>query len=679
MKKLLILLNLVLLCSISGNSENTKQEIQKPNIIFILTDDMGYGDLGVLHQNKLAAAGRPAHKTPNLDKLADEGMLLTRHYVPAPVCAPSRASLLLGVHQGHSNVRNNQFDKALEDNHTIASVLKEAGYTTGIVGKYGLQGKEGNSPQTWDAYPTKRGFDFFFGYVRHVDGHNHYPAHEARQRPPMELYYGDEEISDQLEGCYTTDLFTAGAKKWITDIKQSDSEKPFFLYLAFDTPHAGLQVASTPYPKGGGLNGGVQWIGESGNFINTVGDTIDNYIHPDYAKEDWPVGPKRFASMMRRIDNAVGDLKQLLADLDIDENTLVVFSSDNGPHNVSYDYGEYAPTFFDNFGELDGIKRDTWEGGIRVPTIAWWPGTITPKQQNSQPAQFQDWMPTFAAIAGIPAPARSDGVSLLPRLLGNRESESGTVYLEYEVRGATPDYPEFHSSHAGEPKQQMQVIYLDGLKGVRYNIQSHDDNFRIYDTEKDSHEINNLANTNEYFVRLQQKMKDEVIRLRRPNQSAPRPYDTVTIPQVLPVGLQEGLQFRTWKLKTPWIPAVNSLNEAPQHSGITDRFELPDYRTNTENVTAFEGFIEVPETGIYSFTLNANGKAVMRLHKALVIDADKNYTPGKEISAEINLEKGMHPLHLVFAGQSTPDIQLEWSGPGLRRQVVESSKLFHEL
>ncbi|MFW5761534.1 MAG: sulfatase-like hydrolase/transferase, partial [Cyclobacteriaceae bacterium] len=418
----LLILIIALAGIISGCQPAEKADTNKPpNIIFILTDDLGYGDLGILYQNQRARENKFAHKTPNLDKLAGEGTLLTRHYVPAPVCAPSRASLLLGVHQGHANVRNNQFDKALEDNYTIASVLKEAGYTTGIVGKYGLQGKEGNSPETWPAYPTKRGFDFFFGYVRHVDGHNHYPAHEALKRPPMELYYGDREISSQLKGVYTTDLFTAAAKKWITDVNKADPERPFFLYLAYNTPHAGLQVAPVPYPEGGGLNGGVQWIGEEGNFINAIGDTIDNYIHPDYDNNDWPEVQKRFSSMVRRIDNAVADVEQLLYDLNIAENTLIVFSSDNGPHHESYGYGDYQPTFFDSFGEMDGVKRDTWEGGIRVPTFVWWPGKITPGKLNDIPSQFHDWLPTFAEAAGIMPPARTDGVSLLPQLFGNEK------------------------------------------------------------------------------------------------------------------------------------------------------------------------------------------------------------------------------------------------------------------
>ncbi|MFN3803273.1 sulfatase-like hydrolase/transferase, partial [Belliella pelovolcani] len=149
---------------------------EQPNIIFILTDDLGYGDIGVLYQNQRKAEGKPYHQTPNIDQFANEGIILTRHYAPAPVCAPSRASLMLGVHQGHADIRDNQFDKALPNNHNLASVLKQAGYQTGLIGKWGLQGREGNSPDAWEAYPTKRGFDYFFGYVRHGDGHNHYPA-----------------------------------------------------------------------------------------------------------------------------------------------------------------------------------------------------------------------------------------------------------------------------------------------------------------------------------------------------------------------------------------------------------------------------------------------------------------------------------------------------------------------
>lgn len=648
----------------------------QPNIIFILTDDLGYGDLGVLYQNDRDREGKFAHKTPNLDKMAGEGTLLTRHYVPAPVCAPSRASLMLGVHQGHANVRDNQFDKALEDNHTIATVLKEAGYTTGIVGKYGLQGKEGNSPETWPAYPTRRGFDFFFGYVRHVDGHNHYPAHEALKRPPMELYYGDQEISSQLEGAYTTDLFTAAAKKWITDVKQEKPEQPFFLYLAYNTPHAGLQVAPTPYPDGGGLNGGVQWIGEDGNFINAIGDTIDNYIHPDYNDKDWPETQKRFASMVRRIDNAVADVRQLLQDLNIAENTMIVFSSDNGPHHESYGYGDYDPTFFDSYGEMDGVKRDTWEGGIRVPTFAWWPGKIIAGARDDIPSQFHDWLPTFAAIAGIPAPARTDGVSLLPQLINVGGMDSSTVYVEYENNGSTPDYDEFDPSHAGETRKQMQVIYLDGLKGVRYNIQSHQDDFRIYNTKNDTRELQNLAEDGNYAL-LQQRMKNEVLRLRRTNQSAIRPYDSLPIPAYSNFETLPGLQYEVYNVAVPWVPVINSLDEELVEAGTTDGFGNLDLSAKENWVVDYKGYLKVPATGSYTFIFKNNGKAIMRLHKALVVDADKNYTSGEEITTQLMLEEGLHPIHLIYSGSGSPDIELQWIGPQFERVEVSVENLLH--
>ncbi|MFW6259403.1 MAG: sulfatase-like hydrolase/transferase [Tangfeifania sp.] len=649
----------------------------QPNIIFILTDDMGYGDLGVLFQNQRAAEGKPAHKTPHLDKLANEGMLLARHYVPAPVCAPSRASLLTGLHQGHANIRDNQFDKALEDNHTMATVLKEAGYNTALVGKYGLQGKEGNSPQTWDAYPTKRGFDFFFGYVRHRDGHNHYPAHEVRERPAVELYYGQDEISGYLRGCFTTDLFTAAAKKWIADVQKTEPDNPFFLYLAYDTPHAGLEVANAPYPEGGGIDGGVQWIGEENNFINTAGDTIDSYIHPDYAGQDWPMTQKRFASLIRRIDNGVGDLKQLLYDLDIAENTLIVFSSDNGPHKESYGYGDYDPTWFDSFGEMDGIKRDTWEGGIRVPAFAWWPGKISAGLRNNEPGQFQDWLPTFAETAGVPVPARVDGVSLLPRLLQNGDVPSNTVYVEYKVGGNTPEYQEFHSSHAGETRGQMQVVYLDNLKGVRYNINSHDDDFRIYNTENDIGETNNLAGTTDYYSGLQQRMKDEVIRLRRPDDSAPRPYDSIPVAAFTDLEVQPGLNYKVYHFDSPWVPSPYSLGPAVDKTGVSAGFVINDLEENPDNVIVYNGYLKVPETGKYTFTLNLNGKGIMRLHKALLFDADKNYTPGDELNAEIILEKGLHPVSLVCSGSTAPEVGLRWSGPGFESKAVDKGNLVH--
>jgi arylsulfatase A-like enzyme len=246
MKKLLSAV-LVGICSIAGAAE-------RPNVIFILADDLGYGDYGAFYQNLRKAKGdrsEPWHVTPNLDRFAAEGLQLRGHYCGAPVCAPSRASLLLGVHQGHANVRDNQFDKALEDNHTLGTVMRGAGYATAAIGKWGLQGgpperspeAERAQPKDLPGFPTHRGFDYYFGYLSHYDGHFHYPKEDGRH-----IWDGEREISKDLAGCYTTDLFTARAKKWISDQRARKPKQPFFLYLAYDTPHAKLLLLPGEFP-----------------------------------------------------------------------------------------------------------------------------------------------------------------------------------------------------------------------------------------------------------------------------------------------------------------------------------------------------------------------------------------------------------------------------------------------
>lgn len=222
----------------------------RPNIVFIVADDLGYGDVGVLWQNRRAEMGgprSPAFATPRLDALAREGVVLRHHLSAAPVCAPSRASLLSGRTQGHASVRDNQFDRGLGETVTLGSVLRAGGYATAAIGKWGLQGGNGlPNPardrsveakraewETWTGYPTRRGFDYFYGYVRHRDGHFHYPKEDGR-----EVWENDREVSVGLDLCYTADLFTAQAKRWISAQRAQQPERPFFLYLAYDTPHA---------------------------------------------------------------------------------------------------------------------------------------------------------------------------------------------------------------------------------------------------------------------------------------------------------------------------------------------------------------------------------------------------------------------------------------------------------
>ena len=676
----------------------TPAPAKKPNILFILCDDLGYGDIGVFFQKQRQEKGdrnAPWELTPHVDALANGGIQLRGYYCPAPVCAPSRASLLLGVHQGHANVRDNQFDKALEDNHTLATVLRQGGYATAAIGKYGLQGveekpgkinenedaprgkKEGN-PATWSAYPTKRGFDFYFGYVRHVDGHEHYPKEGLHKQGPKQVWDNEREISQQLDKCYTADLFTARAKKWIADHQAAHADQPFFMYLAYDTPHATIELPTGPYPAGGGLHGGLQWTGQPGAMINTANGTVDSYYYPEFAQatlangDVWPEVYRRYASCVRRIDDCVEDLRQLLIDLKIDRDTLVVFTSDNGPSQESYLPEKYEPTFFHGFGPFDGIKRDCWEGGVRVGAIASWPGVIPAAQISEAPIQAHDWMPTFADFAGLPAPARTDGVSLRPTLTHAGYQSPSTIYVEYFVAGKTPSYDEFEARRRGAVRKQMQLIRLGDLLGVRYDVKSHADPFEIYDVVKDPKETTNLAEQN---AALQQQMKDEVLRLRRPNESAPRPYDRELVPALANIPTQQGIAWQLFMQHYPWTPKLDG--QKCDRSGLLPRLEIASLPLTEDGAVLATGFIDAPQDGDYTFSLRTDGGALLRLHGATIIDADFGYVPGSERTGSVRLQAGKHPFRLYYKHDHgrEPQLDLRWSGPGFELQSIAEKAL----
>ncbi|MFG0262641.1 MAG: sulfatase-like hydrolase/transferase [Novipirellula sp. JB048] len=650
----------------------------QPNVIFILCDDWGWGDLGVFHQNESTHAKRLS--TPQLDQMAAEGIQLRQHYCPAPVCAPSRASLLSGVHQGHAEVRDNQFDKRLADNHTLGTVMQRAGYRTALIGKYGLQG-QGDSPQTWPAYPSKRGFDEFFGYVRHRDGHLHYPADvwplggSELHRQPKQLWHNDREVSAGLSKCYTTDLFTARSKHWITEHTRANPQEPFFLYLAYDTPHAALQIPTMAYPEGGGLEGGIQWIGQAGRMINTAQGEIDSYRHPDVVGKGWSDVEERFATMTRRIDDCVGDLLQTLRELKIDKQTLVIFSSDNGPHRESYLAGApYHPTSFQSYGPFDGLKRDVWEGGIRVATLAWWPGQIPPGQLDTSPSQFHDWMPTLAELAGIAPPARTDGVSLRPRLTGSGDARPSQIYVEYAQGGSTPKYDDFSPSHRGQKRGQMQVVHLDGFKGVRVDIKSHEDPFQIFDLNQDPQEQHDLANTSPQFKKLEKRMRDHVLRSRMPNASAKRPYDQVAIPAVQVAELRPGLHWSFYPGDFPYVPQTS--DRTPQQTGTSAAVEATEL--DTAGAIQWTGWLHVPETGTYEMSLATSSRAFLRIHRAAALDADFGYQAGQPRTVSIRLAKGHHPIELTCLtdGKRAPTVDWRWGRGGDALTPLDAQVLF---
>jgi arylsulfatase A-like enzyme len=694
---------------------------KRPNIIFIMADDQGFGDLGNFFQNKRAAlkdASKPVELSPHLDQLAKEGTVLSQYYCAAPICAPSRASILLGVSQGHSNVRDNEFDKAIDDNYTMASTLRSLGYSTAAVGKWGLQGndKYDLNGYLWPAHPLKRGFDYYFGYMRHSDGHEHYPK-EALYRKywaenAKEVWQNYTKMTPRLDKCYTADLWTAAAKKYIVDHNRKEKDKPFFLYLAFDTPHAVLELPTSPYPKGGGLHGGIQWLGKPGQYINTATGTPDSYVYPEYANATWdndnnpatvnvpwPDTYKRYATANRRIDDAVGDLMQLLRDLKIDRNTIVVYTSDNGPSKESYlpedRYEPNKPTFFSSYGPFEGIKGDTWEGGIHLPAITWWPGHIRPGQVLNMPVIAYDWAPTFIDLAGKPVPQRMDGVSVLPALTGKGHQQSPLIYIEYKGEETTPDYKEFATNKRGRVREQMQVLRVGDYAGVRYNIKSADDNFEIYNVVADPAQHQNLASLKSVsdnslqatlassripminFDSLQSYMKDRVLQVRHAGSGSPRPYDSALVAPVVNKNTRKGIECGIYKGPFPWIPQTTEL--VSEQSQTIPSIILPEAGKQVNTLTEFTGYIRVPREGEYNFYMSCDSKAFLRIHDIQAIDEDYGY-PGNILRTNnLFLKAGLHPFTLSYYRKENNGeafLKLDWSGPGIKREKIPAAAFF---
>lgn len=678
-KNIPILLGLLVLLAWPGYAQ---QSAKKPNIIFILTDDLGYGDVGVFFQNQRAKQNNkalPFALTPSLDQMAANGAILTQSYCAAPVCAPSRASILLGQSQGHANVRDNQFDKALANNHTLGTVLQKAGYKTAVIGKWGLQG----TGKEWPAHPLNRGFDYFYGYMRHSDGHEHYPK-EGIYRGKKEVWENRTEVSAALDKCYTGDLWTAKAKDWIIQQARTNADQPFFMYLAYDTPHAVLEQPTGAYPQGGGLTGGLQWLGEPGQMINTANGTPDSWTDPLYAQatydddknpatpaKPWPDTYKRFATTTKRLDDEIGDLLKLLSDLKIDDNTLVVFSSDNGPSIEAYlpkPNVPYEANFFDSFGPFDGIKRDVLEGGMRMPVIVQWAKHIAPNTIVASPNISYDWMPTFVEAAGLSAPAVTDGVSLLPSLLQKGKQAPSLIYSEYFESGKTPNYSEYAPNNRGKLRNQMQMIRLGDIVGLRYNVKSANDDFQLFNVVSDTHQATDLAKDN---AQLQAQMKAKVLQLRRSDAEAKRPYDEEFVPASTVAAPKVGMVLKAFSDKASWVPKTRGLVAL---STLTAN-KVAIKPIAKANVYEFSGYIKVAKDGLYTFTLSTNGKAFLRLHEAAIIDADYGYVANKPLQSSIRLKAGYHPFTLTVKDAQT--IELLWAEDGASAKAIGLGSLYH--
>ncbi len=662
----------------------------RPNIIIFFSDDLGYGDLGCFWQDQ-----RPTTKkfdTPALDRMAAEGAKLTHHYVAASVCAPSRASLLTGRHQGHCEVRNSQFDKALPANHTIASVLQAAGYRTIHIGKNGLAGTEtstnltGTGSQNLAAHPLDRGFDRFFGYLFHSDGHEHYPRNGTTNKT-AHIYDDYQQITHASVDLYTTDAWTAAAKREIINEATDGDDQPFFLYIAYDAPHFNMQRPAVAYPPidndGDPLTGGIQWTTATDGsgkvrYASTADGTgtVDGYTHPDIPAA-WAASEKQHVGMIRRIDNSVADILQTLKDLGIDDNTLCIFSSDNGPHNEGNN-----PRTFESFANMEGIKRDLWEAGIRVPTIVRWPGNIAGATGNEAeiheidyPSALWDWMPSFCELAGVPAPAWCDGVSLLPTLTGSgAQRDKGYLYFEFQNSGSTPDWAEF-PNHRGEIKGEMQALRIGNHMGVRTGISTGSEPFKIYDVTTDPGQATDLASS---LPDLAAKMQTLALTARRPGGGVSRPYDGLALPAVsFAYELASGVDWRsftdpgaTWQ----WVPEFRDLTATA--TGTTTNIRL-DVRPGDEHFgMLYSGFIEIPTAGNYTFRLDSDTGADFFLHDGHLIANDFNHSPSAT-SGTVNLEAGLHPYRLYYRhATGARNLSLQWSGPGLTQQPVPDSALF---
>jgi hypothetical protein len=382
--------------------------------------------------------------------------------------------------------------------------------------------------------------------------------------------------------------------------------------------------------------------------------------------------------MVRRLDDAMGDLLATLDDLSIDNNTLIVFTSDNGPTNEAGIGGSYTydPRFFDSYGPFEGIKRDVLEGGLRVPALVRWPGTVTAGAISQTPAQFHDWLPTFAHFAGVPKPARSDGVSLAPTLTGAGTQITPQVYTEFLGSGNTPNYSQF-PNHANEVRSQMQALYLDGYKGIRTNLSSHATNFRIYDTLADPAESTNLAG--QPGVPTQQQFKDRVLQLRRVSASNARSYDGEQIPAITPPAVVNGLNYQAYEMATPWTPDWST-----QTGVATGTVATPDpaVRTRANDIGLhFSGYLQIPTAGTYTFYLTTDTGAFVRIHDAQLLDADFGYSAGSEKSSgTIPLKAGYHPIRIDYrhATAASHSLNLQWEGPGIAKQAIPATAWFRE-
>lgn len=418
------------------------QRTAPPNILLIQADDLGYGDLSVYGQTRFT--------TPNLDRLAREGTRFTQYYAGSTVCAPSRAALMTGRHTGHAWIRGNGSpatgDVPLrQEDVTLGEVLNDAGYRTAVVGKWGL-GQPGST-----GMPASQGFEHAFGFLDQRHAHRQFTDH---------LWRNGERVTTSLEGDYVNDLFTREAAAFI----ERDDARPFFLYLNYTVPHAELRA---PEDSVASFRGRF----DEHAFTNTAADAKPTGARPEgpsLGYRSQPAPFSAFAAMITRMDRDIGRLADLVRARGLDERTLILFVSDNGPHKE----GGADPAYFKSSGGLRGIKRDLYEGGIRVPMIARWPGTVAAGRVSDHVWAHWDMLPTLAEFAGARTPSGLDGVSVAGALRGNARVEHAPLYWEFHERGF------------------QQAVRMGRWKAVRLKVGAP---LELYDLDADPQEQHDIA------------------------------------------------------------------------------------------------------------------------------------------------------------------------------------------
>lgn len=641
-------------------------DASRPNVLFVLCDDLGFGDLGVTWQGRRAGQGQPAIETPNVDALAAQGALLTNHSSGAPVCAPARANLLLGQDQGTCEVRDNMFDVALPgDVPSLATLFRAAGYRCGAFGKWGLAGAEDRP-----GHPLNRGFDEFFGYLDHVPAHYHVVGQRAPGEEPL-LFEGFTPVPNADLGLsYSPDLFTARAKQFI----EQHAADPWFLYLAYDTPHAQLELPSTPYPSGGGRTGGLRWTGPDGDprWVNTNDGAYDSHL--DAGDASWPEAARRHATIVRRLDHAVGDILALLVDLELTNDTVVVFTSDNGPHGEGSErFGEQDPGFFEGWGPYDGMKRDVLQGGHIVPTVVWGPGRVVPGLRDATPSAFCDWMATFAEWIGQPVPASCDGASLAALLAGERpDGAERMIYVEYagpDMGLRNDEILRRHGLGSGARAQQ-QSIQVGDLVALRYGISDAATPVRLYDVRSDPAQAKDLAERPEYADAVQ-RMGQLLLTRRRARlapvpetasrfKSGKRPYDATWLPAPpAPERSAKGLVARVLSVsgELSWLPRGGRFEQERHVASVAGPVER-------DHVVAWTGLLGVRSGGRYELVFSGTAEVAFWVHGTRHLDPVA--LGGDVATVPVPLAPGWHPIRVVARSPvpgEAAELRLRWRTP----------------